>query len=153
MPSDYPFIQAVVGDAIYLAQGFDLLPPTFHSFRPAGLQYHPFCDDFGPMNLGSIVQFVEQLDCETAKHSATARIVYCVDPGRRELTNAAFLLGCYMMLRLDMRSSDVADCFDWLDDGLVEHYRDATHSAADFRLTLEDCWLVLERGGPSAGSA
>ena len=140
-------MQAVLGDSIYMAQGVDLLPPgdCFRRFEPKGIIYYSFCDDFGPMNLSSIVDFIEQLDNEVSSYR-DSRIVYCVAAGRRALTNAAFLLGCYMLLKLDMTSQDVSDSFDWLDDDSCEGFRDATFNPHPFRLTLDDCWRGLERG-------
>ena len=139
-------IQAVIDDRVYIAQCVETLPPgnKFRRFEPQGLKYHSFCDDFGPMNLSSVASFVEQLECESESHT-DSRIVYCVAAGRRELTIAVFLLGCYMILKLKMSSHDVADCFDWLDDEHCEGFPDATCSADPFRLSLGDCWLGLER--------
>ena len=97
------------------------------------------------MNLSSIISFIEQLDNEM-KINKDSRIVYCVDYGRRALTNAAFLLGSYMILKLGMSSQNVSDCFDWLDEDCYEGFRDATFCPHPFRLTLDDCWLGLERG-------
>ena len=42
--------------------------------------------------------------------------------------------------------AEVLDSFDWLDDSLVENFRDATYSKADFYLTLEVCCRGLELG-------
>ena len=139
------FIQAIIGDTVYIAQGVDTLPDGFRYFRPDGLEYHPFCDDFGPMNLSSIVHFICRFNQEVESHP-DARIVYCVDPGKRALSNAVFLLGAYMVIKMNMRAQDVSDCFDWLEESLVENFRDATYTPADFGLTLEDCWGALERG-------
>jgi cell division cycle 14 len=74
-----------------------------------------------------------------------SKIVYCVDDGRRELTNAVFLVGAFMMLKMQQSCKSVLSSFNWL-DGHVESYRDATLATPDFGLTLEDCWQGLERG-------
>ena len=76
----------------------------------------------------------------------SCKIVYCVDPGRREFTNAAFLLGAYMILKLNKPVNEVTAKFDWLDECMVESYRDATLYESDFPLLLEDCWRGLARG-------
>ena len=140
-------LQAVIGDKVYIAQGVtdECLPSTFLPFRPDGLEYHPFCDDFGPMNLSSIFHFISRLNQEFELYP-DLRIVYCVDPDRRSMVNAALLLGSYMVIMMNMPSSDVSACFDWLDESLVEQFRDATHTTADFRLTVDDCWAALEKG-------
>ena len=98
------------------------------------------------MNLSSIAQFISRLkQLEEAESCPDARIVYCVDPGKRALTNASFLLGSYMVIKLGMAAKEVSDCFDWLDASLAENFRDATFAPPDFGLTLEDCWRALER--------
>ena len=145
MPMRYR-IHAVINDSIYLAQGIEMLPQGagFRRFEPQNTNYYSFCDDFGPMNLSSVATFIEQLDTEIESHGES-RIVYCVAAGRRALTNAVFLLGCYMILKLKMSLREVEDCFDWLDDESCEGYRDATFSPDPFRRTLDDCWMGLER--------
>ena len=118
----------------------------FRCFRPQNeLKYVPYADDFGPLNFSCVAHFIEQLHHELTSFPS-CKIVYCVDPGRREFTNAVFLLGCYMLLKLDMSVEDVIAKFDWLDDYMIEYYRDATLLESDFDLTLEDCWRGLSRG-------
>ena len=141
------FIREVFGDSVYIAQGVVELPQCrqFVSFCPEGLEYHPFCDDFGPMNASSVVDFIQELELKLLQNPG-ARIVYMVAPGKRALSNAVFLLGAYMILKLDTTRQDVADRFDWLDDSLIEDFRDATFCPGSFRLTLEDCWGGIEKG-------
>ena len=68
---------------------------TFRCFRPQQkVTYYPYCDDFGPMSLASIANFIRMLDQELESHPE-CRVAYCVDPGRRGLTNAVFLIGAY----------------------------------------------------------
>eukprot|EP00291_Cryptomonas_curvata_P010569 CAMPEP_0172178348 /NCGR_PEP_ID=MMETSP1050-20130122/15974_1 /TAXON_ID=233186 /ORGANISM="Cryptomonas curvata, Strain CCAP979/52" /LENGTH=291 /DNA_ID=CAMNT_0012851033 /DNA_START=52 /DNA_END=923 /DNA_ORIENTATION=+ len=143
-----PTIHPVLGDTLYIAQEIDSLPTcdTVHIFKPdPSIHYHAFCDDFGPMNLAMIAQFIGQLDAELADNPSSM-LFYCVDEGRRELTNAVFLLGAYMIMRLEISADEVMDCFSWVNERLTEDYRDATFSAASFGLTLEDCWRGLAKG-------
>ena len=138
----------VLGDTLYIAQGIESLPTSdkFRIFKPdPSIHYHAFCDDFGPMNLAMTAQFITQLDAELADHPSSM-FFYCVDEGKRELTNAVFLLGAYMIMRLEIPVDEVMDCFSWVDEKLTEDYRDATFSAASFELTLEDCWRGLAKG-------
>ena len=117
----------------------------FRCFRPQqSIKYHGFCDDFGPMNFGSIARFVDLLETELRSHPES-KIVYCVNAGRREMSNAVFLVGAYMILKLQISSESISTSFEFL-DGRVEAFRDATFSAADFGLTLRDCWRGLEKG-------
>ena len=142
-----PFTRQVF-DRVCIAQHVQSFAHTkkFRCFQPqTSIQYHPFCDDFGPMNLACVVRFIGLLDQELAADPAS-KIVYCVDMGRRALTNAAFLLGAYGLLKLNQSADQVEDRFSWLDGSMVEPFRDATFTEPDFGLTLRDCWRGLERG-------
>jgi cell division cycle 14 len=143
--NESPFAHEVF-DRVCVAQYLNRFTPTkrFRCFRP-DLQYHSFCDDFGPMNFSSIARFIRQLDAELSAHP-TCKIVYCADAGRRALTNAVFLLGAYMLLKLGMAADAVYARFAWLRPAAVEAYRDASYAPPDFPLTLLDCWRGLDRG-------
>jgi cell division cycle 14 len=118
----------------------------FRCFQPqSSLKYYEFCDDFGPMNFSNVARFVELLDKELGAYP-NSKIVYSVDAGRREMTNAIFLLGAYMILKLGMITEVVLESFEWVDETAVELFRDATFSQPNFGLTLEDCWRGLEQG-------
>jgi cell division cycle 14 len=135
----------LLGRRLYICQEVDILPESesFRRFVPEeSIQYYPLCDDFGPMNLGSIIRFVRQLEDELETHS-TCVFLYVIDTGRRTLTNAVFLLGAFMIMRLGYTMDYVAYSFASLDPSLISAYRDATFSPSDFDLTLEDCWRSI----------
>jgi cell division cycle 14 len=96
------------------------------------------------MSLSMIVKFIEGLDHQMVIcHSDT--IVYFAPKGPRPLTNAVFLLGAYMVLKLGMHPTEISKRFDRLDEDLIEPFRDATFSPPDFGLLLFDCWAGLRR--------
>ena len=97
------------------------------------------------MNLSSVVAFIEDLDSAIAGSKLDA-IVYCSQDGRRSLTNAAFLLGAYMIVKMGEAPDDVADRFKTIGDHRMEGYRDVTYSTPTFRLELIDCWRGLKLG-------
>jgi cell division cycle 14 len=133
---------------IHIAQSMDtvVFSDNCRRFFPAeAMRYNPYCDDFGPLNLASIVDFVRALEDEMADHP-DSKIIFCVGDGRRTLTNAVFLLGCYMILKLDMTPEQAAQRFLWLEPSHIEPYRDATFAPPDFRLSLLDCWRGLAKG-------
>ena len=111
-----------------------------------GVQYRPFCDDFGPMNMSSTIRFMKQLENEIAAVSAGEKLLYVVDEGSRPLTNAIFLLGCYLVLMQDLLPHQVLERFYGIDWEKTEDYRDATYEVSDFGLTITDCWCGLYRG-------
>jgi cell division cycle 14 len=121
----------------------------FLSFRNDDhLLYHPYRDDFGPLNLSSTVHFIRMLDEMVSEcvSSNVSQLVYCVESGRRPLTNAVMLLGCYMILMQDKTPDQVAEQFAWIGQEQLEDFRDATDLPSDFGLTLLDCWRGLHRG-------
>jgi hypothetical protein len=89
-----------ISEKVYIAQGVDFLPDghDFRLFKPENVEYQPFCDDFGAMNLSSIVHFIEQLQGEMTAHPDSKIIYSVISDGTRSLTNAVFLLGAYMII-------------------------------------------------------
>ena len=141
-------MHSVLSDQLYVCQAVDILPEGkgYRRFVPEeSIIYFPLCDDFGPMNAASVIRFVRQLDIELQTY-ADCILIYCVEDGQRALTNAVFMLGCYMILRLKLAEEQVSKSFRWLDRTLIEPYRDATFVKSDFDLTLEDCWGGLCKG-------
>jgi cell division cycle 14 len=136
-------------DRLYLAQsteeGLNFSGP-FRFFQPkSALTYHGYVDDFGPINMAGVVEFIQRL-CDELNGLKEDRIVLCVDKGSKHLTNAIFLLGAYAILRLDMNPRAVAAHFDHIDPSLIEPYRDAGYHPSDFDLRLMDCWKGLAKG-------
>ena len=143
------FIHATgISSRVFFSQHLDIQAygGSFRSFRlDDTIQYWPYCDDFGPMNLACVVHFIRSIDAELASFP-TNNIIWCIDDGKRSLTNAVFLLGAYMILKQEKPASEAADRFSWIASDMLEPYRDATHSIADFHLQLIDCWRGLEKG-------
>ena len=140
---------SVSGVQIFLAQNGGQPDGIFHSFQNgAAVVYQPFCDDFGPMNISCTIRFIQQLEeslSECALFSCR-RLVYSVDTGRRSLSNAAALLGSYLILKKDMTPDQVANRFAAIGPERFEDFRDATNMPPDFGLTLRDVWDGLYRG-------
>ena len=154
-PLCHYIFQKLIGDTkivdVFVAQnGGNPNDQRFLSFRidHANIQYHPYCDDFGPMNMACTIRFIEQLDQEmTACAKASCRqLVLSVGGGRRRLTNATMLLGCYLIVKTEMTPERVAEHFSLIDPGRLEDFRDATYLPVDFGLTLLDCWGGLFQG-------
>ena len=110
MQGFHPFLCNILDDRLYIAQGVDSLPAndTFDFFIPdEAVHYFPLCDDFGPMNMASVILFSRQLHSELA-HRPDRRLFYCVEEdGKRALTNAIFLVGSYMILGLGKSADEV----------------------------------------------
>ena len=133
-------------DSVYLAPSAPLAedPAIFYLQISSFLTYQPFCDDFGPMNLGSIHHFCTVMDSVLDNKPAQSIAVWN-DPSRQGQTNACFLLGAYMILRLDVDAAKVSEHFAPLILDLVP-YRDISPGPPNFDLRLEDCWQALSKG-------
>ena len=100
-------------ERIYIAQNLDKksISEPFKCFQVKGnIKYRALCDDFGPMNLSSIVRFVQSMNDEL-EHFPNNKIVMFVSKGKRNLTNAVFLLGTYMLLKENSSPKAVARTF------------------------------------------
>jgi cell division cycle 14 len=107
------------------------------------LAYLPFADDFGPMNLACVSQFNAILQSKIRTRKGRI-VVYCVENNLRQLTNAVFLLGSFMIIELGYTSTETWECLKSFEP-MIEMYRDAQSTPATFRLELVDCWGGLER--------
>jgi cell division cycle 14 len=135
--------------SVFLAQNEGRPSGRFLSFEhDKSILYYPFCDDFGPMNISCTIKLIEQLEYELSccKKISCNQLVYSVSPGRRSFSNSALMLGCYLILILDMTPDEVAKHFESIPAELFEPFRDATECRPDFGLTLHDFWCGLYRG-------
>ncbi len=105
----------VIPGTVYIAQNVDLSHDrTCHCFSTSGiLEYHPVCNDFGPMSMSSGIRFIELLDNKIAAFPGK-KIVYLVAPGKRQLANSVFLLGAYMTLKNGYAANGLRKRFAWL---------------------------------------
>ena len=136
--------------SIYLASDkgiglFEVKDPRFICFGVPEIEYFPYCDDFGPMNASSIIEFTKAVDQMISRYP-DKKIVYCAEPGVRAFTNAVFLMGAYLILKQNLEPDQVGKLFLNIHKEMIEGYRDATFSQPTFRLTLLDCWKGLNRG-------
>ena len=109
----------------------------------AALSYVGFCDDFGPTSLGSIHQFCEIVTHQLIRNPG-CKTAMLVPAERRELTNAVFLVGSYMIMKLDIHPDVVDTNFQPISSRLLA-YRDVSPGEPNFPLHLKDCWAGLWR--------
>ena len=140
---------------VFLAQNFDIsgLGDRDRCFKPTHpVQYPPICKEFGPVNLSCIVDFIKSLERELASHP-DCEIIFCIEKGRKNLTQAVFLLGAYMVLKEQMRPKEVAASFWRVKAEQLEPFCDATHSQPYFKLSLLGCWYGCRQGYGRTGYA
>ena len=118
--------------------------PRFEYFSADNLvtaSYIPFCDDFGPVNLGTVHEFCEILDDELDRSSDKQLGMLSFDEGR-SLTNSVFLLGAYMIMRRQASPADLEKIIEPIRSKLVS-FRDVSPGEQNFHLHLRDCWAGL----------
>ena len=145
MPEIRTFLLPVTQDWLFMSniqENDRKISLGFHYFSSETIRYTPFCDDFGPMNLADVFRFTKLVEKNRAKHP-DEKLVYSISSHPREITNASFLLGSYLILVHSQSSREVWSVFESISNSM-EMFRDATYSKISFRLTLLDCWGGLE---------
>jgi hypothetical protein len=120
-----------------------LRPRTSYFSIDGVVCYFGFADDFGPMNLGSIYRFCEILE-EEMERSPDQDIALLTSCDCKDLTNAVFLMGSYMIMKMGWDLRRVTDSFKALLP-MVVSYRDVTPGEQNFHLFVQDCWGGLIR--------
>jgi cell division cycle 14 len=96
------------------------------------------------MNLDNVIRFCEAIKDKKQKHP-DRKLICLADSSPRQLTNAVFLLGAYLIREQQhMSPEEIWDIFKHMQDRL-EGFRDATFSVDSFLLSLLDCWRGLHR--------
>jgi cell division cycle 14 len=95
------------------------------------------------MNLASIHRFCEAMDSEL-RHNKPFQTAMHSLPDKRSTTNSIFLLGAYMITRLDFTVAMVLDaCLEVRH--LLVPYRDISPGKPNFSLHVCECWGGLSR--------
>jgi cell division cycle 14 len=105
--------------------------------------YTGFCDDFGPMSLGTVFAFCQDINKNLQAHLDTS-IVFITSSSSKLLTNAIFLLGAYMIMSLNFTLETVRKHLGHFLSN-TSSYRDVSPGKQNFALTVDDCWGGLFR--------
>ena len=109
------------------------------------IQYHSFCDDFGPMNLGAIYRFCLLVDKQLHDFPGASCRLCATRSDHSATTNVVFLLGAYMIMRCGCSMSEVAKALGPLEQRLLT-FRDVSSGPQNFHLSVHDCLQGLLRG-------
>jgi hypothetical protein len=91
-----------------------------------------------PKKLGHVFQFSKLI-----LPRPTSTFVVCINPGARSLTNAALLLGGYLLICEKMGLDRIADAFNAVSSHFLT-FLDA-EGGDNVELTVFDCWAALQR--------
>lgn len=110
------------------------------------LKYMPFFSDFGPLSIAKVFRFITELEKLFMSPKAQNIIIYhytsLISHNR---INAAFIMGCFMIFKLNMSSEKVWEKFSRVAPPFVA-YRDASYGACSFKCTLRHCLRGFEHG-------
>jgi hypothetical protein len=108
--------------------------------------YYPFCDDFGPYNIGAILRFNDIIGCQLRTNSSVRRLAVVVcSSDKRALTNAVFLLGAYLILEMRLHPDSPLMPLSHIRPSPFEDFRDATFEPVTFGLRLIEVWRALHK--------
>ena len=94
------------------------------------------------MNLAAVYRFCCTLEEKYGKNCADVVVISAND--KKDITNAAFLLGAHMIMHRGFDPAQVAQSFQCIRPRLAS-YRDVSPGKQNFHLRLVDCWEGLWR--------
>jgi cell division cycle 14 len=142
----FPAIQ-IVKDRLYFHSGAK--PPSSNSKAfffsvDEELQYDPFNNDFGPLNLAQVHKYVRELvRLLVDPNFKGVKLYHYTSQAYDKQANSIFLMGCFMMVVLGMKSERVCTIFKPYREYVVP-YRDASYGDCYYPCTLEHCWQGIE---------
>ncbi|XP_037350894.1 dual specificity protein phosphatase CDC14B isoform X4 [Talpa occidentalis] len=109
------------------------------------LEYESFYADFGPLNLAMVYRYC----CKINKKLKTVtmirkKIIHFTGPDQRKQANAAFLVGCYMVIYLGRTPEDAYRILMFGDTSYIP-FRDAAYGSCNFYITLLDCFHAVKK--------
>ena len=137
-PKELPNIE-IIKNRLYWSSGKK--PPTstsdayFFSVDDE-LVHDPFNDDFGPLNLAQVHKYIRELVrlLVDPEYKGMKLYHYCSEDYDK-MANGAFLMGCFMMQVLKMKSERVWKIFEAYQHVIIP-YRDASYGDCNFPCTL-----------------
>lgn len=108
------------------------------------LVYQPFCNDFGPLNLGMTYKFCSELEKLLKRSSSSTFKIFhytSLNPAKR--ANACFLMGAFQVIVLKRSAREAWSRFSSL-PSFVD-FRDAGYGGCTYKCTILHCLSGLER--------
>ncbi|KAM4876559.1 dual specificity protein phosphatase CDC14B isoform 4-T4 [Thomomys bottae] len=109
------------------------------------LEYENFYADFGPLNLAMVYRYCCKLNKKLKSITMIRKkIIHFTGSDQRKQANAAFLMGCYMVIYLG-RTPEEAYRILILGDTSYIPFRDAAYGSCSFYITLLDCFYAIQK--------
>ncbi|KAJ1490116.1 protein-tyrosine phosphatase-like protein [Baffinella frigidus] len=146
----YPVMPGRLSLAIYpdtsslLAASSAMRDLVFYTSREEDPSLNPFCD--GPCDLASVVSYcLRTRNILTDERFKDNEVVHGTTIDKAANTNAAFLLGAYLVIVEGWTPEEAAAPFERIQPSPFKPFRDATTVKSDFDLGIVDCLRGLER--------
>lgn len=108
------------------------------------LVYQPFCNDFGPLNIGMTYKFCTELEKLMKRSSNSSfKIFHYTSLNPQKRANAAFLMGAFQIIVL--KRSALESWSRFLALSPFVDFRDAGYGGCTYKCTILHCLSGLER--------
>ncbi|XP_027406061.1 dual specificity protein phosphatase CDC14B isoform X4 [Bos indicus x Bos taurus] len=109
------------------------------------LEYENFYADFGPLNLAMVYRYCCKINKKLKSITMMRKkIIHFTGPDQRKQANAAFLVGCYMVIYLGKTPEDAYRILMFGDATYIP-FRDAAYGSCNFFITLLDCFYAVKK--------
>ncbi|XP_070256981.1 dual specificity protein phosphatase CDC14B isoform X3 [Myotis yumanensis] len=109
------------------------------------LEYENFYADFGPLNLAMLYRYCCKINKKLKSITMIRKkIVHFTGSDQRKQANAAFLIGCYMVIYLGKTPEEAYSILMFGDTSYIP-FRDAAYGSCNFYITLLDCFHAVKK--------
>ncbi|XP_027265429.1 dual specificity protein phosphatase CDC14B isoform X14 [Cricetulus griseus] len=109
------------------------------------LEYENFYADFGPLNLAMVYRYCCKINKKLKSITMLRKkIIHFTGTDQRKQANAAFLIGCYMVIFLGRTPEDAYRTLIFGDTAYIP-FRDAAYGSCSFYITLLDCFHAVKK--------
>ncbi|XP_031213968.1 dual specificity protein phosphatase CDC14B-like [Mastomys coucha] len=109
------------------------------------LEYENFYADFGPLNLAMVYRYCCKINKKLKSITMLRKkIIHFTGTDQRKQANAAFLVGCYMVIYLGRTPEDTYRTLIFGDTAYIP-FRDAAYGSCSFYITLLDCFHAVKK--------
>ncbi|XP_007498001.1 dual specificity protein phosphatase CDC14B isoform X4 [Monodelphis domestica] len=108
-------------------------------------EYENFFADFGPLNLAMVYRYCCKINKKLKSLTLIRKkIIHFTGADQRKQANAAFLMGCFIIIYLEKSPEDT---YRMLLVGNISYvpFRDASYGNCTFYLTLLDCFQAVHK--------
>uniref|UniRef100_A0A2I3HX35 Cell division cycle 14C n=1 Tax=Nomascus leucogenys TaxID=61853 RepID=A0A2I3HX35_NOMLE len=104
-----------------------------------------FSEDFGPLNLAMVYRYCCKINKKLKSITMLRKkIVHFTGSDQRKQANAAFLVGCYMVIYLGRTPEEAYRTLIFGDTSYIP-FRDAAYGSCNFYITLLDCFHAVKK--------